>query len=92
MSSNQERRILTRVKVSDPADEIVISGVSGRFPRSANVAEFGYNLYNKIDMVGDEETRWKHVQENMPRRLGIVGNLEKFDTNFFSIPFKQGEF
>lgn len=42
-----------RVICEDPDDEIVISGISGRFPNSANVAEFANNLYNKVDMVDD---------------------------------------
>lgn len=29
-------------------DEIVMSGLSGRYPNSANVAEFAHNLYNKV--------------------------------------------
>lgn len=29
-------------------DDIVISGVSGKYPNSKNVAEFSYNLYNKV--------------------------------------------
>lgn len=43
----------TRRALCDPQDEIVISGISGRFPNSANVAEFASNLYNKVDMVDD---------------------------------------
>jgi hypothetical protein len=29
-------------------EEIVISGMAGRFPKSANVNEFADNLYNKV--------------------------------------------
>jgi hypothetical protein len=29
-------------------EEIVISGMAGRFPKSANVSEFADNLYNKV--------------------------------------------
>ena len=31
-----------RVICEDPDDEIVISGISGRFPNSANIAEFAH--------------------------------------------------
>lgn len=41
-------------------NDIVISGMSGRFPNSDNVAEFSFNLYNKIDMLDDDERRWTH--------------------------------
>lgn len=39
--------------VCDPDDEIVISGISGRFPSSASVSDFANNLYNAVDMVDD---------------------------------------
>lgn len=32
-------------------EEIVISGISGKFPNSRNVAELSYNLYNKVRFV-----------------------------------------
>lgn len=41
-------------------DEIVISGVAGRFPNSANVDELQSNLLNKIDCVGDCKARWDY--------------------------------
>lgn len=31
-----------------PSDEIVISGISGKFPNSDNVEELAYHLYNKV--------------------------------------------
>jgi fatty acid synthase len=38
-------------------EDVVISGMSGRFPESDSVDEFAHNLYNKVDMiVGD--WRW----------------------------------
>lgn len=33
---------------ASPDDEIVISGMAGRFPESDNVAELAHNLYNKV--------------------------------------------
>ena len=33
--------------------QVVISGIAGRFPNSANITEFASNLYNKVDMVDD---------------------------------------
>lgn len=29
-------------------NKIVVSGMSGRFPKSRNIEEFEYNLYNKV--------------------------------------------
>lgn len=37
-----------RVFPATPGDEIVISGMSGRYPESDNVEELSYNLYNKV--------------------------------------------
>lgn len=89
--SSQQRRILTKAKV-DPEDEIVISGISGRFPNSNNMADFAYNLYNKVDMVDDKETRWKHTHPEIPKRFGKVGNLDKFDATFFSVMVRQARY
>lgn len=66
-------------------EEIVISGIAGRFPRSNNMRELSENLYNKIDMVDDSESKWKHFHPDVPKRDGKINNLEKFDAPFFSI-------
>lgn len=34
-----------------PDEEIVISGISGRYPNSDNVDEFSYHLYNKVEFI-----------------------------------------
>lgn len=72
-------------------DEIVISGISGRFPNSDNVTEFSKNLYDKVDMVDDDERRWKHINPDIPIRFGKVKNLDKFDASFFGIHSNQAE-
>lgn len=69
----------------DKSDEIVVSGISGRFPKSKNMQEFEHNLYNKVDMADDDEIRWKHFHPDVPKRSGKIRNLEKFDASFFSI-------
>lgn len=66
-------------------DQIVITGISGRFPSANNVSEFSHKLYNKIDLTDEEENRWKHFHPEVPKRMGKVQNLEKFDASFFSI-------
>lgn len=38
-----------RVKAAHPDDEIVITGISGKFPNAENVEEFAKNLYNKVN-------------------------------------------
>ena len=41
-------------------EDIVISGVGGRFPMSNNTDEFAHNLFNNIDMITEDENeeRW----------------------------------
>ena len=41
-------------------EDIVISGIGGRFPLSNNTDEFADNLFNNIDMIteDDNEERW----------------------------------
>lgn len=39
-------------------EEIVISGVSGRFPRSDNVQQFGDLLMAGEDLVTEDDLRW----------------------------------
>jgi fatty acid synthase, animal type len=63
---------------------VVISGISGRFPRSRNMKEFAKNLFDKLDMIDDDESRWKHFNPSIPRRFGKISDLEKFDASFFS--------
>ncbi|KAL7023366.1 hypothetical protein ACKWTF_012570 [Chironomus riparius] len=65
-------------------EDIVISGISGRFPNSKNVKEFENNLFSKVDMTDEDESHWKHFSDEVPRRFGKVPNLEKFDAAFFS--------
>lgn len=79
-------------KTLDPQDEIVISGVSGRFPNSDNVAHFARNLFDKVDLVDDEEKRWKHTNPEIPKRMGKISNLEKFDASFFGVHAKVANF
>jgi fatty acid synthase len=41
-----------------PGDEVVISGVSGRFPSSDNMHQLKENLMNKVDLIAPNG-RWK---------------------------------
>ncbi|RWR99261.1 fatty acid synthase-like protein, partial [Dinothrombium tinctorium] len=39
-------------------DEIVISGISGRFPESDNLEEFWENLINGRELYTADDRRW----------------------------------
>jgi len=41
------------------AEEVVISGLSGRLPESDNIAEFREHLINGDDMITDDDRRWE---------------------------------
>jgi len=41
------------------AGEVVISGLSGRFPESDNIAEFREHLINGDDMTTEDDRRWQ---------------------------------
>ncbi len=45
------------------SEDIVISGIGGRFPESDTVDEFASNLYNKVDMIVDDDRRWPTGQK-----------------------------
>lgn len=40
-------------------EEVVIAGMSGRLPESSNLEEFWENLINGVDMVTEDDRRWK---------------------------------
>ncbi|KAG7205432.1 hypothetical protein KM043_007425 [Ampulex compressa] len=73
----------------DLGDEIVITGFSGHLPESANIEEFKKNLFEGIDMVNEDETRWPKGIYGLPSRSGKMKNLELFDATFFGVHAKQ---
>ncbi|XP_053598737.1 fatty acid synthase [Microplitis demolitor] len=73
----------------DPGEEIVISGIAGRFPESDNMRHFQENLFNKVDLVTDDDRRWKLDHPEIPQRTGKINNVGKFDALFFGVHFKQ---
>lgn len=42
------KTLKSRIEPTTQGDEIVISGISGKFPSAKNVAQFAMNLYNKV--------------------------------------------
>lgn len=40
------------------SDDIVITGISGRFPESDSMDEFRDNLFNGVDMITGGDSRW----------------------------------
>lgn len=78
--------------LSEKREDVVVSGVAGRFPKSRNMSEFSSNLFNKIDMTDDNNDRWKQAVEFIPPRSGKVADLDKFDCAFFATLSKQAKY
>ncbi|CAI4233223.1 unnamed protein product [Auanema sp. JU1783] len=73
-------------------DDIVISGVSGRFPRCENVDEFAEKLLAGEDLITEDELRWPPGFYDLPKRHGKLKDLKKFDAQFFSVTPKQANY
>ncbi|XP_060796063.1 fatty acid synthase isoform X1 [Neoarius graeffei] len=70
-------------------EEIVIAGISGRLPESNNLEEFWQNLVNGVDMVTEDDRRWKPGLYGLPRRNGKLKEIDRFDAAFFGVHPKQ---
>ncbi|XP_011636527.1 fatty acid synthase-like [Pogonomyrmex barbatus] len=70
-------------------DEIVISGIAGKFPDSDNMNQLRENLFNKVNLVRPDHDRWKIENSNLPRYLGTIKNVKKFDADFFGFPSQE---
>ncbi|KAK8766018.1 hypothetical protein V5799_007199 [Amblyomma americanum] len=70
-------------------EDIVISGLSARFPQADSFAEFKEKLYAGADFVTDDETRWPRGYLGLPERMGKIRDLSLFDAEFFGVPPKQ---
>lgn len=71
-----------------PGDEVVITGISGKFPKSNNLYELRDNLFNKIDMSTDSKDRFGDNPTN-PKRLAIMPNIQDFDGAFFGMHYQD---
>lgn len=69
-----------------PGDEVVITGLSGKYPASDNVYEFRDNLFGKKDMIDIKE---EFTHPEVPKFFGRVSHPEKFDGGFFGVHYKQ---
>ena len=70
-------------------NDVVISGLSGRFPLSDDLDEFAKNLYGGIDMVTEDDSRYPIGYWDLPSRIAKVKSYDQFDANFFG--YSQSE-
>ncbi|KAH9507034.1 hypothetical protein DERF_011738 [Dermatophagoides farinae] len=67
-------------------EDIVISGISGRFPEADNMDEFAQKLFSGEDMVTRDDRRWPvEINDSLGSRTGKLKSLDKFDSSFFSM-------
>ncbi|KAF7995900.1 hypothetical protein HCN44_007007 [Aphidius gifuensis] len=75
-------------RMIDSGEEIVISGIAGSFPDSENIKKLQENLMNKVDLISDDDRRWKLDHPDIPQGSGKILNLDKFDASFFGVHYK----
>ena len=66
-----------------------IIGVSVNLPKSNNLNEFWENLINGVDMVTENNERFPKGINDIPKRMGIIQDIESFDNLLFGINSKQ---
>lgn len=70
-------------------DDVVITGIAGRYPESDNMDELADNLFNHVDMITEDDRRWTPGLFGLPKRSGKIKDLSKFDSHFFGVHGKQ---
>jgi len=67
-----------------PSDnDIVISGISGRYPKSASLQEFWNNLTSATEMYTEESKRWTSIAGRLPKTAGFLYYHDQFDNDLF---------
>lgn len=59
--SMHDPKLMSRTHAASPEDEIVITGVAGKFPNSKNIEEFAHHLYNKVNLK-----QYANSEKNVP--------------------------
>ncbi|XP_050438788.1 fatty acid synthase-like isoform X2 [Adelges cooleyi] len=71
-------------------DEVVISGISGKFPECNDADELKSLLFNKVNGVTDDTRRWIQKNNHIPTATGKINNIDAFDSIFFKVHSKLG--
>ena len=70
----QQQNLHSRIFPSTLDDEIVVSGISGKFPNSKNIAEFESNLYNKVRSGSSNQLIKIHGPQSILCHVDVVGS------------------
>ncbi|CAG2176384.1 unnamed protein product, partial [Oppiella nova] len=77
--------------MSTSLDDIVISGMSGRFPLSDSVDDFARNLFSGVDLITESDSRWPKDFCDISSRMGRIESYDRFDGNFFGVTPEMAE-
>ncbi|XP_028159404.1 fatty acid synthase-like [Ostrinia furnacalis] len=69
-------------------ERVVISGMSGLYPRANNIKELSETLYNKKNPITSGSKRWTFNHPEVSRYTGDVPQLGRFDAQFFGVHFR----
>jgi acyl transferase domain-containing protein len=69
MDSSDKTKMFSRSKPLTVEDDIIISGISGRFPNSDNMQEFSENLYNKVSEFVNKKKHMRKTPENYVKKI-----------------------
>jgi len=66
-------------------EEIVISGISGRYPDCDSITEFWEKLVQGIELSSIDDRRWPLGFHSLPKRAGKIRDINKCDYEFFGM-------
>ncbi|KAF5283995.1 hypothetical protein FQR65_LT13629 [Abscondita terminalis] len=72
-----------------PGEEVVVTGMAGRFPESDNIDLYLKNICAKKDMITCDNRRWLPTNPEVPHRLGKINFIEKLDAGYFGTHYMQ---
>ncbi|ETN68037.1 hypothetical protein AND_000128 [Anopheles darlingi] len=67
----------------------VIDGTHQTMLSNAELIEIINKDTLEVDLVDEKEDRWRHIIADIPKRLGKLNNLDKFDAEYFGYSFKD---
>ncbi|RWS04982.1 fatty acid synthase-like protein [Dinothrombium tinctorium] len=65
----------TKEVIWEMNEDIVVSGISGRFPESDNIDELSKNLFENVDMITEDDRRWPIGLYGLPTRSEVEEGL-----------------
>ncbi|KAI1303648.1 Fatty acid synthase [Halotydeus destructor] len=78
--------------VQDNKPDLVISGISGRYPMCDDLEQLKEKLFAGVDMVTADDERWPVGYVRLPTRNGKVYSMGKFDREFFDVSEEEEKY